>query len=85
MTTFDISPFALPNCAPGEIRFEEPRDIREIRLASSAVRTDVRVSYLRNHWPEAMNSDTDRDRENPARFGWQPMDDWFNCTWRTNC
>jgi hypothetical protein len=49
---FDIREFALPNCAPGEIRFEEPRDIEHLVLpfADSAPATVI-VSYLQEVWP----------------------------------
>lgn len=30
MDSFDIAPFAFPNCDPGETRFEEPRDIESV-------------------------------------------------------
>lgn len=82
MKPFDISSFALPNCEPGEFRFEEPRDIREIALRfTEQLPRKINVDYLRDKWP-GIRAETYSDMENPARFGWIHMDDWFNGTWR---
>jgi hypothetical protein len=32
MPTFDVAPIVLPNCPPGEIQFEETRDIEAVDL-----------------------------------------------------
>ncbi len=76
---FDISPFALPNCAPGEIRFEEPRDIREIEFEiEGPLPAGFGVSYLSKTWPR-VRLERQSDLESPGIFGWNPLDDWFNC------
>ena len=81
MKRFDISPFRLPNDPPGEYRFEEPRDIAglEVTFRNKAPRS-LRVHYLRNKWPQE-RFETYQDTQNPARFGWVPMDDHWNGTW----
>jgi hypothetical protein len=79
---FDIAPFALPNCPPGEYRFEEPRDVvgLEVRFRG---RPPARfgVQYLRRHWPQ-VRLETVRDLEDPCGYGWMPIDDWFNGRWQ---
>ncbi len=79
---FDVAPFALPDCAPGECWFEEPRDIVRLevrfRTAPPAV---VGVSYLRKTWPQ-VRLETARAVEDPCGFGWMPVDDWFNGRWQ---
>lgn len=83
MQKMDIAPFALPRCPPGELWFEEPRDIEslvmDLRKAGTA---RIRVSYRRNKWPEALWTQGDPDLRDPARFGWQPTDDWWNGSWQ---
>ena len=82
MKAFDISPFALPNCEAGEFWFEEARDIREIALRfKQRVPRQIRVYYQRGKWP-GIRIEDHPDMENPARFGWLRMDDWFNPTWQ---
>lgn len=84
MKQFDIAPFSLPNTEPGEIRFEESRDIRKIALRfKGAVPRRTSVEYLRGKWPGARpEANPEPDLENPARFGWLGMDDWFNPKWQ---
>ena len=79
---FDIAPFALPNCAPGEYRFEEPRDIATlvVRFRGRAPER-IGVRYLRKTWPQ-VRLETARDVNDPCGFGWMPIDDWFNGDWR---
>jgi len=79
---FDIAPFSLPNCEPGEVRFEEPREITEVVVEfSGAAPPRVGLSYLQKTWPhvrvELWNDITD-----PLGFGWTRMDDWFNSQWQ---
>lgn len=79
---FDIVPFALPDCEPGEVRFEEPRDIREIVVGFRGpppVRLAVR--YLRKTWPQT-RLESARASADPCGFGWTPIDDWFNGEWQ---
>ena len=82
MKKFDIVPFALPNCHPGEIWFEETRDIREVVVwFRDKVPRQIGVHYLQDKWPNTRHEER-RDRENPAAFGWVETDDWFNGKWR---
>jgi hypothetical protein len=79
---FDISPFALPNCPPGEIWFEESRDVLEVVVQfRNTVPREIGVHYLQDKWPNTRHEER-RDRENPAAFGWVETDDWFNGKWR---
>lgn len=82
MQPFDIAPFALPNCEAGEYRFEEPRDIRELvlRFRQEAPST-LSVYYLRKTWPE-VRLEYAHEMDNPASFGWVPVDDQFNSQWQ---
>jgi hypothetical protein len=85
MRPFDIRPFALPNCAPNEVRFEQPRDIRRVvvRWAQSAP-ADAGLSYLHKTWPQTRHEwPPDMGRTNPCQYGWRPLDDGFNAVWRT--
>jgi len=84
MKPFDIAPFALPNTAPNEVRFEQPRDLRRVvvRFAASAP-TDAGLSYLHKTWPQTRHEvPPGMARSNPCQFGWRPIDDWFNAVWR---
>ena len=48
---FDISPFALPNCPPGEFWFEESRDIHEVVLQfRDTLPRQIGVRYLQDKW-----------------------------------
>lgn len=82
MKNFDIVPFALPNCPPGEFWFEESRDIREgVVQFKSTVPTRIGLRYLQDKWPNTRH-EARHDTENPAAFGWVETDDWFNGKWR---
>jgi hypothetical protein len=82
MDRFDISPFALPNCEPGEYRFEEPRDIQQLRVRFRGQIPEVlKVYYLRKTWPQ-VRIEYARDMDNPCAFGWTPIDDHFNTQWQ---
>lgn len=81
-TDFDIAPFALPNCEPGEIRFEEPRDILRVAVTfKGKAPRRVGLSYMRKNWPQ-FRVEQWNDLENPCGFGWMHMDDWFNTPWK---
>lgn len=78
----DIRPFALPNCEPGEVRFEETRDIREIIVTfAKAMPGRIAVSYLGRQWPK-IRAEFAKEDVGPFEFGWSAMDDWFNGEWR---
>ncbi len=78
----DIAPFALPNSAPGEVRFEEPRDIRSLEVVfKSSKPASLALSYMQRSWPERRIEKT-RPFEDPCRFGWFPIDDWFTTEWK---
>jgi len=78
----DIARFALPNTPTGEVRFEEPRDIREIVVTFRGTPPlGLDVHYLQKTWPHS-RWELGRDQENPFRFGWFGRDDQFNSTWR---
>jgi hypothetical protein len=82
MRKFDIAPFVLPNSPLGEYRFEEPRDIDGLALGfRTRVPRGLEVHYLQNKWP-LVRVENHRDMENPAAFGWIPVDDQWNGTWR---
>ena len=80
---FDIAPYALPNCEPGEIRFEEPRDIECVEVAfAGKAPADVELQYLRKVWPaERFENPGDLDLRRPGPFGWMRLDDHFNSEW----
>ena len=82
MNGFDIAPFTLPACPAGEYRFEEPRDITGLVLRfRTRVPRSLGVLYLRNRWP-GVRYETYREVQNPAAFGWMPVDDQWNGEWR---
>ena len=79
---FDISPFVLPDCAPGEYCFEETRDIREVAVTfRGRPPSSVGLSYMKNTWPR-VRLEEQNDLESPTSFGWNPVDDLFNGKWQ---
>jgi hypothetical protein len=81
MKPFDVAPFGLPNCAPGEVRFEEPRDVRQVLVTfAGGPPRRLGLSYLQKTWPKS-RVELLRELENPCMSGWTGMDDWFNCSW----
>ncbi|NQT20668.1 MAG: hypothetical protein HQ592_13255 [Planctomycetes bacterium] len=79
---FDIAPFALPNCEPGEVRFEEPRDVAKVIVTfKKEAPARIGLSYLQKTWPQTRVEQW-REMQNPCGFGWMRMDDWFNGQWR---
>lgn len=82
MKDFDISPFCLPNSKAGEVRFEEPRDIKSLLVEFKNKAPDkIALFYLRKTWPQT-RIEKEPDLDNPCAFGWIPHDDWFNCAWQ---
>jgi len=84
MQSFDIAPYALPNHPQGELRFEEPRDIRRVVVSfGGTAPRRVGLSYLRKLWPHNRIEDSLYHAANrPARFGWRGMEDQFNSEWQ---
>lgn len=80
---FDISPFSLPNCEEGEVRFEEPRDIQAV-VVHYADRAPEAVSlhYMHKIWPDSRIEVDYAGPDNAMSMGWYPIEDWFNCDWR---
>lgn len=79
---FDIAPFALPNCGPGEVRFEEPRDVAKVIVTfNKNAPARIGLSYLQKTWPQTRVEQW-RETQNPCGQGWVHMDDWFNGQWR---
>jgi len=84
MQPFDIAPFGLPNCPPGEVWFEETRDVERVvvTFAGPAPRR-VELSYRRKAWPgQRVELLGNMDVERPSSFGWIGIDDWFNTVWQ---
>jgi len=84
MKPLDIAPFALPGTPANEVRFEQPRDIRRVvvRFAGPAP-ASMGLSYLHKTWPQARHEvPAGLAQSNPCQFGWRPIDDWFNASWR---
>ena len=79
---FDVAPFALPNCPPGEIRFEETRDLVAVELTLDAPPGSLGLSYLQDNWPRT-DLEQAKDLTQPCQFGWTRVDDWFNGHWRS--
>lgn len=78
----DIAPFALPNCAQGEIRWEEPRDISRIIVRfGSEPAGEITIRYQRHLWPHTRVERDYRGIDNAMVFGWGAIDDWFNTPW----
>lgn len=79
----DVAPFGLPNCAPGEVRFEEPREVATVVARfCGGVPMGARLEYLRKYWPEGHWLRID-PFEDPCWYGWMPVDDSFNSAWQT--
>ena len=79
---FDIAPFALPNTPPHEIRFEEARDVVRVEAHfDGPAPSRLGLQYWRKTWPQERH-ELRSDTGNPCRFGWIPMDDWFNGEWQ---
>ncbi len=78
----DIRPFALPNTPANEVRFEDPRDvIRVVVTFRDAVPLGLGLSYLHKTWPKR-RVEAFPVTEEAFGFGWFPIDDWFNSTWK---
>lgn len=78
---FDIAPFALPGTPPGELRWEEPREIVAITAQYAGPPPTGAVEYLHGVWPER-TAPFARPFIDPVWFGWVPEDDPHNVNWR---
>ena len=77
----DIAPFALPGTPANEVRFEEPREIREVVVTlKSAVPGDLGLSYLHKNWRRERQELLDPTIK-AFQMGWKTMDDWFDVSW----
>jgi hypothetical protein len=82
MSCFDIRPFALPNTAANEIRFEDPRDVVRVAVTyADTARDSVTLSYLRKTWPHSRPETLDPAAHSHGT-GWIGIDDWFNPKWQ---
>ena len=77
----DLAPFALPGTPANEVRFEEPREVREVIVTlKSASPADLGLSYLHKTWRRKRQELLD-----PAigsfQLGWKVVDDWFDVAW----
>ncbi len=81
MPGFDVAPFVLPNCPPGEFRFEETRDVEAVEVTFGGPGPDnPGLSYVQENWPGTA-LETAKDLTQPCQFGWTRVDDWFNGHW----
>ena len=66
------------------MRFEDPRDIVEIRVAfRGAPPAELGLSYLRRYWPKYRREDSLWDpRNKPFLWGWFLLDDQFTGEWQ---
>jgi hypothetical protein len=79
---FDVAPFALPNCPPSEIRFEETRDVVAVDLEMNTSPPEaLGLSYLQNNWPQT-KLERALDLSQPCQFGWTRVDDWYGGHWK---
>jgi hypothetical protein len=77
----DIVPFALPGTPANEVRFEEPREIREVVLTlKSAPPGDLGLSYLHKTWRRKRQELLD-PTIGSFQLGWKAVDDWFDVAW----
>ncbi len=78
---FDVAPFALPGCEPGEVRFEEPREVVRVEARFSGPAPEgLRLERLVGPATER-DVASDRPFEQPCWYGWVPIDDQFNTRW----
>ncbi len=82
LPAFEVAPFALPNSPPGEIRFEEARDIVAVELTlGTRAPGELGLSYLQESWPVTA-VELAKELTQPCQFGWIKVDDWFNGHWK---
>ncbi len=77
----DIAPFALPGTPANEVRFEEPREIREVIVTlKSAPPDNLGLSYLHKTWRRKRQELLD-PTIGSFQLGWKVVDDWFDVAW----
>jgi hypothetical protein len=77
----NIAPFALPGTPANEVRFEDPREIREVVVAlKSAVPDDLSLSYVHKTWRRKRQELLD-PTIGSFQLGWKVVDDWFDVSW----
>ena len=79
--SLDIAPFALPGTPANEVRFEEPREIREVIVTlKSAAQESLGLSYLHKTWRRKRQELLD-PTIGSFQLGWKVVDDWFDVAW----
>jgi len=77
----DLAPFALPGTPANEVRFEEPREIRELIVTfKSAPPANLGLSYLQKTWRRKRQELLD-PTIGSFQLGWKVVDDWFDVAW----
>ena len=77
----DLVPFALPGTPANEVRFEEPREIRELIVTlKSAPPANLGLSYLHKTWRRKRQELLD-PTIGSFQLGWKVVDDWFDVAW----
>ena len=77
----DLVPFALPGTRANEVRFEDPREIREVIVTlKSALPTNLGLSYLHKTWRRKRQELLD-PTIGSFQLGWKVVDDWFDVAW----
>jgi hypothetical protein len=77
----NIAPFALPGTPANEVRFEDPRAIREVIVTlKSAVPENLGLSYLHKTWRRKRQELLD-PTIGSFQLGWKVVDDWFDVVW----
>ena len=79
--SLDLVPFALPGTPANQVRFEDPREIREVIITlKSVLPENLGLSYLHKTWRRKRQELLD-----PAigsfQLGWKVVDDWFDVAW----
>ena len=77
----DLVPFALPGTPANEVRFEDPREIREVIVTlKSAAPENLGLSYLHKTWRRKRQELLD-PTIGAFQLGWKVVDDWFDVSW----
>jgi len=77
----DLVPFALPGTSANEVRFEDPREIREVIVTlKSAPPANLGLSYLHKTWRRKRQELLD-PTIGSFQLGWKAVDDWFDVAW----